>query len=72
MCQTYEMPMLMMLCSSFSDSNTRGVTGSDFDCYTEVLTRLSKIVLSRLNMTKAMFVSDYNLSRLYNLAQIIH
>jgi hypothetical protein len=25
-CQTYEMPMLMMLCSSFSNSNTRGVT----------------------------------------------
>jgi hypothetical protein len=25
-CQTYEIPMLMMLCSSFSDSDTRGVT----------------------------------------------
>jgi hypothetical protein len=25
-CQTYAMPMLMMPCSSFSYSNTRGVT----------------------------------------------
>jgi hypothetical protein len=25
-CQTYAMPMLMMPCSSFSHSNTRGVT----------------------------------------------
>jgi hypothetical protein len=25
-CKTYAMPMLMMPCSSFSSSNTRGVT----------------------------------------------
>jgi hypothetical protein len=28
MCQTYAIPMLMMSCSSFSYSNTRGVTAA--------------------------------------------